>query len=300
MNAKKKALGRGLSALLSSPETDITSFDSSGRYILGAIANIELSKIESNPFQPRADFEKEALNSLAVSIKEQGIIQPITVRKLGYDKYQLICGERRLKAAHIAKLKEIPAFIRLADDQQMLEMALVENIQREDLNSLDIAISYNRLIEECNMTQAKLSERVGKNRTTITNYIRLLKLPPEIQIALRDNKISMGHARPLINIENPDKQLEILKQIIDKGLSVRAVESIVKKLNSRKIGITASNKRKNLPVRFVNIQKKLSSKFPSGLEIKRNNKGKGSIVIPFKSDDDLQQIINFIEKKEQE
>lgn len=295
MNAKKKALGRGLSALLSSPETDITSFDSSGRFILGAIANITLSKIESNPFQPRADFEKEALNNLANSIKEQGIIQPITVRKLGYDKYQLICGERRLKAAYIAKLKEIPAFIRLADDQQMLEMALVENIQREDLNALDIAISYNRLIEECNLTQEKLSERVGKNRTTITNYIRLLKLPAEIQIALRDNKISMGHARPLINLKDTETQINILNQIINNGLSVREVENIVKNLSNLKTGKSKQSQRNQLAPKFVKIQKNLASKFPSGIELKRNNKGKGSIVIPFKSDEDLERIVSIIE-----
>lgn len=295
MNAKKKALGRGLSALLSSPETDITSFDESGRFILGAIANIPVSKIERNPFQPRSEFEKDALKSLAESIKEQGIIQPITVRKLGYDKYQLICGERRLKAAHIAKLKEIPAFIRLADDQQMLEMALVENIQREDLNALDIAISYNRLIEECDLTQSKLSERVGKNRSTITNYIRLLKLPPEIQIALRDNKISMGHARSLININDEKTQLDILHKIIARGLSVREVENIVKKLDKKNDDLQKKATRRKLPVKYLNIQDKLSKKFPSGLEIKRNNKGKGNIVIPFKSDDDLERIVSLIE-----
>ncbi len=299
MNAKKKALGRGLSALLTSPETDITSFDSSGRYILGAIANIALTKIESNPFQPRADFEIDALNNLAASIKEQGIIQPITVRKLGYDKYQLICGERRLKAAHIAKLKDIPAFIRLADDQQMLEMALVENIQREDLNALDIAISYNRLIEECKLTQMKLSERVGKDRTTITNYIRLLKLPAEIQIALRDNKISMGHARPLINVKDAEAQIDILNKIITNGLSVRKVEDIVKNYNSGKLNKSFKAQPKTLPVKYSRIQKKLSVKFPSGIEIKRNNKGKGSIVIPFKSDQDLERIVSLIENPDE-
>jgi len=295
MNAKKKALGRGLSALLSSPETDITSFDSSGRYILGAIANIDLKRIESNPFQPRADFEIEALNNLANSIKEQGIIQPITVRKLGFDKYQLICGERRLKAAHLAKLKDIPAFIRLADDQQMLEMALVENIQREDLNALDIAISYNRLIEECKLTQVKLSERVGKNRTTITNYIRLLKLPAEVQIALRDNKISMGHARPLINVKDADAQIDILKKTISKGLSVREVETLVQNLNTGNSNKSIKPRSKTLAVKYIKIQKELSKKFPLGVEVNRNNKGKGSIVIPFKSDDDLERIVSIIE-----
>jgi len=183
----------------------------------------------------------------------------------------------------------------VADDQQMLEMALVENIQREDLNALDIAISYNRLIEECNLTQIKLSVRVGKNRTTITNYIRLLKLPAEIQIAIRDNKVSMGHARALININDSEIQINILEKIISKGLSVREVESIVKKLNEEKNQKPNRSTRKSLPVKFARIQKQLSSQFPSGLEIKRNNKGKGSIVIPFKSDEDLERIVTLIE-----
>ena len=182
MKTKRSALGRGLSAILESPETDITSRDISGDYVVGAIANIPLDKIEANPFQPRNKFEENALNELAKSLKEQGIIQPITVRKMGYEKYQLISGERRFRAARLAGLKQLPAFIRVANDQQMLEMALIENIHREDLNALDIAVSYQRLIEECNITSEKLSERIGKDRTTITNYIRLLKLPPQSRI----------------------------------------------------------------------------------------------------------------------
>ncbi|PKP01587.1 MAG: chromosome partitioning protein ParB, partial [Bacteroidetes bacterium HGW-Bacteroidetes-9] len=201
MNPKKKALGRGLSAILESPETDITSTDISGSFVAGAIASLPVAQIEPNPFQPREDFDPEALNDLASSIKEQGIIQPITVRKMGYDKYQLISGERRLKASKLAGIEEIPCYIRIANDQQMLEMALVENIQRESLNALEIAISYQRLIDECELTQDELSQRVGKNRTTISNYIRLLKLPAELQVSIRDGKITMGHARALINID---------------------------------------------------------------------------------------------------
>ena len=187
MKAKKKALGRGLDAILQSPETDITSSDISGNYVVGAIANLEIEKIETNPFQPRTEFNTLAIEELAKSIQEQGIIQPITVRKLGYDKYQLISGERRFRAAKLVGLKQIPTFIRVANDEQMLELALVENIHREDLNSIEIAISYQRLIEECQLTQEQLSDKIGKNRATISNYIRLLKLPAEVQIALKEN-----------------------------------------------------------------------------------------------------------------
>ena len=200
--SKKRALGRGLDAILSSPDTDITSSDISGNYVVGAVAEIELEKIEANPFQPRSDFEEESLEELALSIKKQGIIQPVTVRKLGFDKYQLISGERRYRASKMAGQKTIPAYIRVANDEQMLEMALVENIQRENLNAIEIAISYQRLIDECEITQEQLSNRIGKNRSTITNYIRLLKLPAEVQLALSSNQITMGHARALINIEN--------------------------------------------------------------------------------------------------
>ena len=199
--------------------------------MVGAIANIPLEKIDANPFQPRNKFEEDTLNELAASIKEQGIIQPITVRKMGYDQYQLISGERRLRAAKIAGLTHVPTYIRVANDQQMLEMALIENIHREDLNSLDIAISYQRLIEECKLTNELLSERIGKDRSTIVNYIRLLKLPPQVQLALRDNKISMGHASAIINFEDVDLQLQLLKSIISNNLSVRDVERIVKELN---------------------------------------------------------------------
>lgn len=293
MNSKKKALGRGLTAILGSPETDITSKDISGSFVAGAIANIHIGNIESNPFQPREDFDDQALSELAASIREQGIIQPITVRKLGYDKYQLISGERRLKASIIAGLTSIPSYIRVANDQQMLEMALVENIQRESLNALEIALSYNRLIEECDLSQEELSKRVGKNRTTIINYIRLLKLPAEIQVAVRDNLLTMGHARAIINIDDEATQLAIFRNVIKKGLSVREVEEIVRKLNKQ----PASPKMpviKSLPPRIEALRSNLAMRLSSDVELNRNTKGKGSIVILFNSDSELEKIISAI------
>jgi ParB family chromosome partitioning protein len=295
MKIKKSALGRGLSAILESPETDITSSDISGNYVVGAIANIGIEKIEANPFQPRNKFEENTLNELARSIKEQGVIQPITVRKLGYDKYQLISGERRLRAAKIAGLSHVPTYIRVANDQQMLEMALIENIHREDLNSLDIAISYNRLIEECKITTEELSDRISKDRTTITNYIRLLKLPPQVQLALRDNKISMGHARAIINLENVELQLQILQAIISKNLSVRDVERIAKDINGNRKTVKKSPTAA-LPDKFISAKQGLSAYFGTGVEIKQNTKGKGSIVIPFKSEKEFDRILSLLEK----
>jgi len=295
MKTKKSALGRGLSAILESPETDITSSDISGNYVVGAIASIAVEKIEANPFQPRNKFEEESLNDLARSIKEQGIIQPITVRKLGYDKYQLISGERRLRAAKIAGLANIPTFIRVANDQQMLEMALIENIHREDLNSLDIAISYQRLLEECKITNEELSDRIGKDRTTIANYIRLLKLPPQIQLALKEDKISMGHARAIINVENEDVKLQILEAIVVKGLSVREVERIVKGLNGNSRP-PSTNLTPPMPDKFISVKTILKSHLGTEVEIKRNTKGKGSIVIPFKSEEEFDRLISLLEK----
>ncbi|MBN2173401.1 MAG: ParB/RepB/Spo0J family partition protein [Bacteroidales bacterium] len=294
MKTKRSALGRGLSAILESPETDITSRDISGDYVVGAIANIPLEKIEANPFQPRNKFEEEALLELAKSLKEQGIIQPITVRKMGYEKYQLISGERRYRAARLAGLKQLPAFIRVANDQQMLEMALIENIHREDLNALDIAISYQRLIEECNLSSEKLSERIGKDRTTITNYIRLLKLPPQIQLAIGDNIISMGHARAIINVDDEDKQIRILEEIKNKNLSVRQVEALVKELNSGKKTVDGKTPLL-LTEKHATIQETLSSNLGTSVEIKVGNKGKGKIVIPFETESDFERIVKLLE-----
>jgi ParB family transcriptional regulator, chromosome partitioning protein len=290
---KKKALGRGLSAILESPETDITSKDISGSFVAGAIANIPISSIESNPFQPREDFDEQALQELSNSIKEQGIIQPITVRKLGYDKYQLISGERRLKASKMAGLKQIPTYIRVANDQQMLEMALVENIQRESLNALEIALSYNRLIEECNLSMDELSVRVGKNRTTVTNYIRLLKLPAEVQVNVRDGQLSMGHARAIINIDDENTQITISRNVVKKGLSVREVEEIVRNLNKQPASPKTID-NKPLPPHIEELRSHLVTRLSLNVELKRNTKGRGTIVIPFSSDSELEKIISTI------
>lgn len=297
MNSKKKVLGRGLSAILESPETDITTKDISGNFVAGAIASIPIEQIETNPFQPRVDFEPEALNDLADSIREQGIIQPLTVRKMGYDRYQLISGERRLRASHLAGLSEIPCYIRIANDQQVLEMALVENIQRENLNSLEVALSYQRLIEECELTQEELSQRVGKNRATISNYMRLLKLPAEVQVSIRDGKITMGHARALINIEEEDIQIEILRQIIESDLSVREVEERVRNYNK----VVPQHK---VPVKYVipeeitNFSKSIADKLNTKVSVQLNNKGKGSIVISFQSKNELERLLQELSAPE--
>lgn len=290
MQGKKKALGRGLSAILESPETDITSRDISGEYVVGAIAHVAVEKIEPNPFQPRMQFNEEELAELTLSIQAQGIIQPITVRKLGYDKYQLISGERRLKAARLAGLTEIPAYIRVANDEQMLELALVENIQREELNPLEIAISFQRLLDECKLKQEELSQKIGKDRSTIANYIRLLKLPTEIQIAIRDKKISMGHARALITIEDVKTQLVILHRIFEKKLSVRQVEDIVRNLEPGK-QLTTRKEPAVLPLKFEKIRESLTKKLNTLVDVKVHAKGDGTIIIPFRSDEEFDRII---------
>jgi len=296
MKNKRSALGRGLEAILQSPDTDITSKDISGNYVVGAIADIEIDKIEANPFQPRNKFEEEALAELAASIGEQGIIQPVTVRKLGYDKYQIISGERRIRAAKIVGLTEIPCYIRVANDEQMLEMALIENTHREDLNAIEIAISYQRLMEECKLTQEELSKKIGKQRSTIANYIRLLRLPAEVQVAIRDGLITQGHARSFINIESRDDQLMLLKEILDNDLSVREIEKQVQKINKsgRK---KAKKSAAQLPERYREMPVALSKEFGTKVEFKRNAKGKGTIVIGFKSDEELERIISFLQKQ---
>lgn len=293
--SKKQAMGRGLDAILGSPETDITSKDISGNYVIGAIAELAIHQIETNPFQPRNEFEDDALMELADSILKQGIIQPITVRKMGLEKYQLISGERRLRASKMAGLKTIPVYIRVANDEQMLEMALVENIQRENLNAIEIAISYTRLIEECKITQEELSEKVGKKRSTVTNYMRLLKLPAEVQIALSQNEISMGHARALINVDNLATQLKILEQIIARDLSVRDTESLVKDLINPIIK-TESKSEKFLPSNFISYRSQLNNLLSTRVDLKRNAKGGGKISIPYSGEADLLRIIALLEK----
>ena len=301
--SKKKALGRGLNALLSDSDTDDrletdtpvskTSLTTTAP-ASGSTLEIPLTQIEVNPFQPRTYFDQQALQELADSIKIHGIIQPITVRRLARDQYQLISGERRYQASKLAGLKSIPAYIRSADDQQMLEMALIENIQRENLNAIEVALSYQRLITECNLNQEALGDRVGKNRATVTNYLRLLKLPPDIQIAVRDNRISMGHARAIINVENPDQQLYIFKKTLAEDLSVRKVEELVRDLASSKkeekgtpAPATAANREIN------QLQSRLSSHFGTRIVIKSDGK-KGEIKIPFLSVEDLNRILDII------
>lgn len=297
MSIKKKALGRGLSALLSDSEGEKSEVEVvvpslTTTPITSNLNEIPVEEIETNPFQPRQYFDTEALNELAESIKVHGIIQPITVRKLAANQYQLISGERRFQASKIAGLKTLPAYVRTANDQQMLEMALIENIQRENLNPIEISLSYQRLISECNLKQEELGERVGKNRTTVTNYLRLLKLPPDIQIALRDNKLSMGHARAIINVENPEQQLYILKKIIAEDLSVRAVESLARELTQT--AKESAEKTTASPSKEIHqLQSQLSSHFGTKVTVRSDGK-KGDIRIPFLSIEDLNRILEIL------
>ena len=295
---KKRGLGRGLDAILQSPETDITSRDISGDYVAGAVAEIDINLIEANPFQPRTEFDETALAELSQSIKEQGVIQPVTVRKLGYNRYQLISGERRLRASKLAGLSKIPAFIRIANDEQMLELALIENIHRENLNAIEVAISYQRLIDECNLTQEQLSDKIGKSRSAIANFLRLLKLPAEIQIALRDGHISMAHARALINIEDKESQLKLLQQIIEDDLNVRQTEDLANKAKNNDDENKEQRKQTNyLPDHFKAQIKTLSQALNTKVKVKRNLKGQGSVVIDFKNQEEFDRIISLFSKQ---
>jgi ParB family chromosome partitioning protein len=290
---KKKALGRGLGALLEN-DTEKPGLTIESDYSSGSFRFIRISQIETNPFQPRTVFHETELNELADSIRQHGIVQPITIRKTGADRYQLISGERRLRASSLAGLTEIPAFIRLADDEQMLEIALVENIQREDLNPIEIALSYQRLLDECHLTQETLSQKVGKDRTTISNYIRLLKLPGEIQIAIRDNLITMGHARALIGIQDEKAQLILLKSILERKASVRQVEEMVRSFTTQKQK-TRNHDQQPVPPRMENARLTLLSKLQSGVDLVVNKKGQGKIIISFKSEADFERIMAKIE-----
>lgn len=288
--SKKIALGRGLKSLLSdTPETERLEEAPAAS---GGIIEISLSEIEVNPFQPRKNFDEEALRELAESIKVHGIIQPITVRKLARNQYQLISGERRFQASKLAGLKTVPTYIRSANDQQMLEMALIENIQRENLNPIEIALSYQRLISECNLKQEELGDRVGKNRSTVTNYLRLLKLPPDIQIALRDNKLSMGHARAIINVDNPGSQLFIFKKTLSEDLSVRKVEELVRQVMMDVKGTDPKPKPTVAP-EMNQLQGRLSSHFGTKVIVKSDGK-KGDIRIPFLTIQDLNRILDIL------
>ncbi|HNY02141.1 MAG TPA: ParB/RepB/Spo0J family partition protein [Bacteroidales bacterium] len=289
---KKKALGRGLSALLESPESAGHIRELPEEYTAEHVAQVRVDQIEPNPFQPRIHFDEKELLELSGSIQAHGIIQPLTVRRIDANRYQLISGERRLKASIRAGLIQVPAYIRLANDEQMLEMALVENIQREDLNPLEIAISFQRLLEECQISQEDLSRKVGKDRSTVANYIRLLKLPTEIQVAVRDNLITMGHARALINVTDEQSQLVILKKILEKKLSVREVEEAVRNLGKKG---TAGNQKTELPPKYEVAKLKLGDRLHSGVDIRLNRKGSGSLIIDFRSPDDFDRIMSKLE-----
>ena len=291
---KKQALGRGLSALLKDPENDIQSIaDKNADKVIGNVVELDIDTITVNPFQPRSNFNDETLGELAGSIRELGIIQPITVRKLDFNTFQLVSGERRYRAAKLVGLKTIPAYIRIANDQESLEMALVENIQRQDLDPIEIALSYQRLIEEVQLTQEKLSERIGKKRSTITNYLRLLKLDPIIQTGMRDGFISMGHGRTLINVEKKKEQLDIYKKVVSQGLSVRETEQLVKSYKTSQQGTEANTKQppaKTLPVFVSKGIKTLKEHLSTQVNITSSPKGKGKIVIPFHSQEEFQRL----------
>jgi ParB family chromosome partitioning protein len=293
---KKQALGRGLSALLKDPENDIKSVnDKNADKVVGNIIELELEAIEINPFQPRSNFNEETLQELASSIKELGVIQPITVRKLEFNKYQLISGERRLRAAKIAGLTVIPSYIRIADDNESLVMALVENIQRHDLDPIEIALSYQRLIDEIQLTQEQMSDKVGKKRSTIANYLRLLKLDPIIQTGIRDGFISMGHGRALITIENEDIQSAIYHKIISQNLSVRETENVVKNYQESLKPKSGKTIKAIPPFSVSELDKKeIGTTLGTKVDIKIDAKGKGKITIPFKSEADFQRIIALI------
>jgi ParB family transcriptional regulator, chromosome partitioning protein len=299
MSAKKNSLGRGLGALIEDASEATSKPSETSVPTASSINEIDIQLIEVNPFQPRTTFNDEAIEELSSSIRELGIIQPITVRHLENGKYQIITGERRYRASQRAGLTSMPAYVRTADDQAMLELALVENIQREDLDAVEIAISYQRLIEECSLTQETLSERVGKKRSTVANYLRLLKLPAEIQAGIRHRQLSMGHARALINIESSDEQVKIYHMIAEDDLSVRQVEELVRALNENKEEIPSlkkSSKEDDASSGFSDFRDQLRKFFNTKVDLKRNTKGEGKIVIPFQSDEELIMIMSLVEK----
>lgn len=297
MSKSKEALGQGIRALLKNIDED--SNKSKNKNVeqeyeqTGSVVKIPLEQIEVNPFQPRVEFNTEALNDLSESIKVHGVIQPVTVRKLGNKKFQLIAGERRLRATKLAGLKEIPAYVRLANDQESLEIALIENIQREDLNVLEIALNYQRLLEECNLTHEDLSTRLGKSRTAVTNYLRLLKLPPDVQSALRKKEISMGHARALAGVDDLVMQLYFTKEIIAKELSVRQTEAMIKASNDK---VSTETSVKKLPYAYQKLQDSIASNLSTKVQIKPKKNGSGEINIYFHNEDDLERLIEILTK----
>ena len=297
---KKGGLGRGLSALLNNADTDITV--SSEYRAGGGVQLIEIKDIEANPFQPRTEFEQKALDELSESIKVHGLIQPVTVRKMGYDKYQLISGERRTRASIMAGLERIPAYIRIANDQEMLEMALIENIQRENLNPIEVSLSYKRLLEECQLKQEELGDRVGKDRSTVSNYLRLLRLPDEVQLGLKLNKISMGHAKAILSVEDPDEQIALFRRIEKENLSVRGAEDVVKQAKAAKGGNPGSGKAQGAPEFILDDALKLKiDKINQALlstVLVKPKGNKGEIVIPFKNYEELERILTNLAEHE--
>lgn len=288
---KKNALGRGLGALIDGVEKEVLERKVEANF------DIPIDYIDGNPFQPRTHFDDQALEELASSIKKLGIVQPLTVRESGDGRFQLIAGERRLRAARIAGLTHVPAYIRTADDQAMLELALVENIQREDLDAIEVAISFQRLIEECRLTQEQLSDRVGKQRSTVANYLRLLRLPAEIQLGIRNKHLMMGHARTLVNIENPKIQMEVYYHVVNDDLSVRQTEELVRQLQSEKIKDPAkSERRKKLNEDFKQLSEHLNLIFSTKVNFKINEAGKGKIVIPFDNPEEMERILGVFDR----
>lgn len=288
---KKNALGRGLGALIDGVEKEVLERK------VEPNMDIAVDSIDGNPFQPRSHFDEQSLEELAASIKKLGIVQPLTVRETAGGRYQLIAGERRLRAARLAGLTHVPAYIRTADDQAMLELALVENIQREDLDAMEVAISFQRLIEECRVTQEQLSDRVGKQRSTISNYLRLLRLPAEIQLGIRNKSIMMGHARTLVNIENPKTQMDVYYHIIDGELSVRQVEELVRSLQSLTIkDPVKTEKKKKLNEDFKQLSEHLNRIFSTKINFRINEQGKGKIVIPFENPEEMERILGLFDR----
>ncbi len=289
--SKKNALGRGLGALIDGVEKEVLEKK------VEANMDISVDSIEANPFQPRTTFDEQALEELATSIKELGIVQPLTVRENGPGRYQLIAGERRLRAARLAGLTHVPAYIRTADDQAMLELALVENIQREDLDAVEVAISFQRLVEECKLTQEQLSDRVGKQRSTVANYLRLLRLPAEIQLGIRKKQLMMGHARTLINIDDPKKQINVFYQIIDGELSVRQSEELVRILQTEKAKDPEKiEKKKKINDDFSRLSDHLHKIFEAKVDFRINENGKGKIVIQFDDQDEMERILSVFDR----
>ncbi len=292
---KKQALGRGLSALLKDPDNDIRSVeDKNANQVVGNMIELDIAAIEVNPYQPRTNFNEEALQELAASIRELGVIQPITVRKVGFDKYQLVSGERRFRASKMVGLATIPAYIRIANDQEVLEMALVENIQRQDLDPIEVALTYQRLIDEIDLTQEKLSKRVGKKRSTITNYLRLLKLDPIIQTGMRDGFLSMGHGRALVNVEKKSDQLDIYENILTQKLSVRDTELLVRSLKEPSTSSVKNTEKEELPKFARKGIKDLTSYFSARVDVSLRKNGSGKLIIPFSSEEEFARLKKLI------